>query len=85
MANLLIIEVSEDGSQITLATGHTYSVAPGDIPIAICWYGSQRVRVTKTKSSAYPYCIKNLDSYGEQTVRASSLTGLSPVVGLDTK
>lgn len=70
MAHSLIIDVTEDGSEITLDNGQTYSVAPGDIPTAICWYGSQRVQVSKTKNEAHPYKIKNLDSYNEQTIRA---------------
>ena len=70
MAHSLIIDVAEDGSEITLDSGQTYAVASGDISTAICWYGSQRVEVTKTKNEDHPYKIKNLDSYGEQTIRA---------------
>ena len=72
MASAMILEVLEDGAVIKLDSGQAYSVNPGDTPSSICWYGSQRVWVTKTRDGGpYPYLIKNLDTYGEQTVRAS--------------
>jgi hypothetical protein len=67
MAHKLIIDVAEDGSQLTLETGPTFAVAPADIPTAICWYATQRVTVAKAKGS---YRITNLDTYGEQSIAA---------------
>jgi len=58
----LIIEVSEDGEQITLSDNTVCSIHPKDIGKSACWYESQTVNITETTSKAYPYKLTNLDT-----------------------
>ncbi len=59
-----IMDVSEDGEQITLSDNSTWSIRPGDISKSACWYETQRVLVEATTSKAYPYKLTNLDTAG---------------------
>jgi hypothetical protein len=73
MGHKLITEVSEDGDRITLEDGSIFIITAGDISKAICWYETQRVVVTPHRSGGVR--IKNLDTFDEESVRATRLTG----------
>ena len=49
-------------TKITLSDGSKYEVSTGDSTVLMCWYATQRVQVTHSGSSDYPYLLQNLDS-----------------------
>jgi hypothetical protein len=76
MAHKLIVEVCRNGKRITLDDSSVYDVTAGDIPKAICWYGSQRVTVTRNPAGGV--LLKNLDTLNKQSIRVTCVTGSVP-------
>lgn len=73
MAHKVIIEISGHGDRISLDDSSMYAVATGDIPKAICWYGSQRVVVSRGRGGRVR--IKNLDTFEEESISATPIIG----------
>lgn len=58
------------GSEITLSNNSEWVIAPEDVPIAKSWEGNPRVKVEKTSNPLYPYKIYNLETKGNEYIKA---------------
>jgi hypothetical protein len=61
-----ILEVSDDGLEISLTDGSKWRVNPGDVSITSCWYPTQRIRIER-------HILINLNTSGPDKVRATRL------------
>jgi hypothetical protein len=61
-----ILEVSNDGLELTLMDGSHWSIDPGDVSKTSCWYPTQRIMIER-------HSLINLDTAGPDKVRAKRL------------
>ncbi|MCH9630902.1 MAG: hypothetical protein S4CHLAM37_09120 [Chlamydiia bacterium] len=61
---------SNIGSQMTLSDDSDWEIAPEDVKTAKDWKDNPKVRVEKTKNPVYPYKIYNLETKGNEYVKA---------------
>ncbi len=68
-----VLKVREDGRQIKLMDGSTWTINVEDISKTIAWYPTQRIVVEENNDAIYPYTLTNLDTSTLDKVKASSL------------
>jgi len=61
-----ILEVNNDGLELTLMDGSHWSVDPSDMSKTSCWYPGQRIRIER-------HVLINLDTSEPDKVRATRL------------
>jgi len=49
-----ILEVNQDGLEVSLMDGSTWLISPGDSTKSACWYPTQRIKIEK-RSRCYKF------------------------------
>jgi len=66
-----ILEVNEDGLEVSLMDGSTWSINPGDSTKSSCWYSTQRIEIKEDDDG---FCtLTNLDTAAPDRVKASRI------------
>jgi len=66
-----ILEIKEDGFEVSLMDGSNWSVNPGDSTKTICWYPTQRIKIKENSDGTFT--LTNLDTAAPDKVRASRI------------
>lgn len=64
-----ILEVNNNGLEISLMDGSRWQIDAGDISKTVCWYPTQRIKIEKKHDGNY--VLVNLDTATPDKVRAS--------------
>lgn len=68
-----ILEVNEDGLEVSLIDGSNWQINPGDISKTICWYATQRIKIEENVNEAYSHTLINLDTAAPDKAKASRI------------